>query len=153
MSGKHVDGPRRFIARAACTSTALKYYTGLIETSKMHFYGRAAAGPSFSEGILRTFTAPRAATTFLGLDVISVNNMTERAAFLTLRPRAFSFLLRATSLTPPLLAFAVAHGQAPFDVHFVHARGASPSPISRARAGGSFSARVRRTFTAAQRPV
>ena len=49
----------------------------------MHFYGRAAAGPSFSEGILRTFTAPRAATTFLGLDVISVNNMTERAAFLT----------------------------------------------------------------------
>ena len=119
----------------------------------MHFYGRAAAGPSFSEGILRTFTAPRAATTFLGLDVISVNNMTERAAFLTLRPRAFSFLLRATSLTPPLLAFAVAHGQAPFDVHFVHARGASPSPISRARAGGSFSARVRRTFTAAQRPV
>ena len=135
------------------SAAPLKYYTGLIETSKMHFYGRAAAGPSFSEGILRTFTAPRAATTFLGLDVISVNNMTERAAFLTRRPRAFSFLLRATSLTPPLLAFAVAHGQAPFDVHFVHARGASPSPISRARAGGSFSARVRRTFTAAQRPV
>jgi hypothetical protein len=47
-----------------CTSTHFNYYTGLIETSKTHFYGRAAAGPSFSEGILRTFTAPRAATSF-----------------------------------------------------------------------------------------
>ena len=39
-----------------CTCTALKYYTGLIETSKMHFYGRAAARLSFSDSVLRTFT-------------------------------------------------------------------------------------------------
>ena len=39
------------------TSTASNYYTGLIETSKTHFYGRAAAELSFSEGILRTFTS------------------------------------------------------------------------------------------------
>ena len=49
---------------AVSTSTHFNYYTGLIETSKTHFYGRAAAGASFSEGILRTFTAPRAATSF-----------------------------------------------------------------------------------------
>ena len=29
------------------TSTHFNYYTGLIETSETHFYGRAAAGPSF----------------------------------------------------------------------------------------------------------
>ena len=125
----------------------------------MHFYGRAAAGPSFSEGILRTFTAPRAATTLLGLDVISVNNMTERAAFLTRRPRAraFSFLLRATSLTPPLLAFAVAHGEAPFDVRILSMLArcgqVCPTHPGAPDMGQSFSARVRRTFTAAQRPV
>ena len=38
------------------TSTTFNYYTGLIETSKTHFYGRAAAELSFSEGIFRTFT-------------------------------------------------------------------------------------------------
>ena len=38
------------------TSTVPNYYTGLIETSKTHFYGRAAAGLSFSDSVLRTFT-------------------------------------------------------------------------------------------------
>ena len=38
------------------TSTRKNYYTGLIETSKKHFYGRAAAGPSFSDLVLGTFT-------------------------------------------------------------------------------------------------
>ena len=38
------------------TSTGSKYYTGLKCGAKKHFYGRAAAGPTFSEGILRTFT-------------------------------------------------------------------------------------------------
>ena len=46
------------------TSTASNYYTGLIETSKTHFYGRAAAELSFSEGILRTFTGVREAFSF-----------------------------------------------------------------------------------------
>ena len=44
--------------------TASNYYTGLIETSKTHFYGRAAAELSFSEGILRTFTGLREAVSF-----------------------------------------------------------------------------------------
>ena len=38
------------------TSTVPNYYTGLIETSKTHFYGRAAAELSFSDSVLRTFT-------------------------------------------------------------------------------------------------
>ena len=46
------------------TSTTFNYYTGLIETSKTHFYGRAAAELSFSEGILRTFTGVREAISF-----------------------------------------------------------------------------------------
>ena len=49
---------------SAAVISKLLIDTGLIETSKTHFYGRAAAGPSFSEGILRTFTAPRPATSF-----------------------------------------------------------------------------------------
>ena len=39
------------------TSTRKNYYTGLIETSKKHFYGRAAAELSFSDLVLGTFTA------------------------------------------------------------------------------------------------
>ena len=40
--------------------------TGLIETSKTHFYGRAAAELSFSEGIFRTFTrVPGSSSLFL----------------------------------------------------------------------------------------
>ena len=47
-----------------CTSTGSNYYTGLIETSKPHFYGRAAAELSFSEGVSRTFTRVREAVSF-----------------------------------------------------------------------------------------
>ena len=66
--------------------------------------------------------------------------------------RAFS-LLRATSLTPPLLAFAVAHGEAPFDVRILSMLArcgqVCPTHPGAPDMGQSFSARVRRTFTAA----
>ena len=45
-----------FVGLCTSTSTVPNYYTGLIETSKTHFYGRAAAGLSFSDSVLRTFT-------------------------------------------------------------------------------------------------
>ena len=46
-------------SKALRTSTETKHYTGRIEKSKKNFYGRAAAELSFSERILRTFTARR----------------------------------------------------------------------------------------------
>ena len=51
-------------ALPAPRSTGSNYYTGLIETSKTHFYGRAAAELSFSEGVSRTFTRVREAVSF-----------------------------------------------------------------------------------------
>ena len=45
-----------YSTRSHGTSTETKHYTGLIETSKTHFYGRAAAELSFSDSVLRTFT-------------------------------------------------------------------------------------------------
>jgi hypothetical protein len=51
-----IERTRLYILAAHRTSTGSNYYTGLIETSKKHFYGRAAAGPSFSDLVLGTFT-------------------------------------------------------------------------------------------------
>jgi hypothetical protein len=51
------DTRDRDAVRTGITSTRKNYYTGLIETSKKHFYGRAAAELSFSDLVLGTFTA------------------------------------------------------------------------------------------------
>ena len=47
-----------------CTSTNSNFYTALIEKSKKHFYGRAAAEEVLATYVLRTFTAAQRSERF-----------------------------------------------------------------------------------------
>ena len=85
------------------TSTASNYYTGLIETSKTHFYGRAAAELSFSEGILRTFTGVREAVSFSHCNTTcSVSPNMSYSARKNMKARGVCVVAASTPMTPPL---------------------------------------------------
>ena len=134
-------------------STALKYYTGLIETSKMHFYGRAAAGLSFSDSVLRTFTRLLGAVWFSPRPQLSRQAGTESD-----HPRVTD-VPAATGLLRLLLGSAVTRvGRTARDGSRTSGRRCPPTPARGVEirfgesAEASFSAPVSRTFTAAQRP-
>ena len=75
----------------------------LVILSFTHFYGRAAAELSFSEGILRTFTGVREAVSFSHCNTTcSVSPNMSYSARKNMKARGVCVVATSTPMTPPL---------------------------------------------------